>query len=338
MRRCTRCILPASFPEITFDADGVCRFCRDHEKGDRFMRARENLHRKLMKIIGNSRNNGLAYHALAAFSGGKDSTFLIHTLKRKYDLNVLALTFDNGFMSETAYENIRQVVNTLNVDHLIIKPARHLMRKTFAACVTSEPYPAHLTRFGSAICISCIRMVITACLRVAIEKKIPMVMMGNSPGQLIQSEHEMIFQDNIIPYAIRRALFKTLADHVGEPINYHLTLKPEEYKANPFPFIINLLPIIGYSEAEIYRTITRLGWQKPADVDPNSTNCRLNALGIIKHQEHYGFHPYDYELSSLVRLNMMTREDALKRVSDPEGKARKLARPIETELLAIANP
>jgi len=31
MRRCTRCILPETFPGIEFDEDGVCNYCLDYD-------------------------------------------------------------------------------------------------------------------------------------------------------------------------------------------------------------------------------------------------------------------------------------------------------------------
>ena len=31
LRRCTKCVLPETFPEITFDSDGVCSVCNDFE-------------------------------------------------------------------------------------------------------------------------------------------------------------------------------------------------------------------------------------------------------------------------------------------------------------------
>jgi hypothetical protein len=169
-------------------------------------------------------------------------------------------------------------------------------------------------------------------LRTAIEKQIPMVMLGNSPGQMLRSEDELIYRDNKIPFALRRKLFEKLAERLGPWVYYYLMLTEEEYKTSPFPYIISPLPIVGYDEAEIYRVIAGLGWSKPNDVDPNSTNCRLNAFGIIRHKNRYGFHPYDYEMSQLVRLGAMSREAALEKVTDPSGRVIDVATEIERGL------
>lgn len=333
MKRCIRCVLPESFPKISFDKDGVCSHCNKFSESDRFIPSLERLQAKLEDIVREGKARNSKYDALVAYSGGKDSTFLIHTLKEKYGLSMLAVTFDNGFMSQHSFDNMKTVLNALNVDHLIVRPRQDLMKKAFLESSGTDIYPSHLTSYGSGICITCIRMVGNMSLRIAIEKQIPMVMLGNSPGQLIQSENEIIFQDNKIPYALRRALFKPLADKVGEDIYYYLMLDKEEYKTKPFPYTINAFPLIGYNEDEIYKAIKSLGWRKPEDVDPNSTNCQLNSLGILKHKEGYKFHPYDYEMSMLVRLGIISREEALSRVEDPENKVEWIAKEIEKKLM-----
>ena len=290
------------------------------------------LRETLSKIIETCKSKRRRYDALVAFSGGKDSTFLIYLLQKKFDLRLLAVTFDNGFLSAACFANIRNVVTALKVDHTIIKYRQDNLNRIFLESALSPIYPDYLTTFGSGVCISCIRMVMTAALRTAIEKQIPMVMLGNSPGQLLRSEDELIYQDNKIPFALRRRLFAKLAERSGSSIYDYLMLTAEEYRTTPFPYTISPLPIIGYDEAEIYRTIAAFGWLKPQDVDPNSTNCRLNAFGIIRHMNRYRFHPYDYEMSQLVRLGSMSREAALEKLEDPQGRVIDVATQVEKDL------
>ncbi|AIQ13258.1 adenine nucleotide alpha hydrolase family protein [Paenibacillus durus] len=333
MKRCTRCVLPETYPGITFDSDGVCSLCRQAENRSA-LPSYEKLRVRLSELLEDCKSVKHRYDALVAFSGGKDSTFLIHTLKEKYGLSLLACTFDNGYMSEASFRNMRTVLNAMNVDHLIVKPRADMMNKIFLGSSEPGTYPPHLTGFGSGICISCIRMVTTMSLRVAIEKGIPLVMLGNSPGQLIQSENEIIFQDNKIPYELRKNLFRPLADRLGDEVYDYVMLSKEEYRTRPFPYTVNAFPLIGYDERNIYETISSLGWVRPEDVDPNSSNCRLNSLGIVKHLEHYGFHPYDYEMSLLVQQGIITREEALRRVEDPAETTLILSEEVEKSLMS----
>jgi len=332
MKRCISCIIPETYPGISFNDNGVCSICAKFGEEKGIITSFEKIKLKLESIISENKSKNPKYDALVAFSGGKDSTYLIYTLKEKYDLNVLAFTFDNGFMSEHAFANIRTVLERLEVDHVIFKPRYDLIRRIFSASANSKIYPLSLLKFGSSICISCIRMVSNLSLKTAIEKNIPMVMIGNSPGQLIQSENEIVYQDNKIPYQLKEKLFKPLVDEIGSEIYYYFLLNKEEYKTKPFPFTINPFPVIGYDESIIYQTIAGLGWERPDDVDPNSSNCQLNSLGIIKHKKDLNFHPYDYEMSMLIRLGKISRTEALRRVEDPGNRASELAEKIAKKL------
>jgi queuosine biosynthesis protein QueC len=332
MKYCTKCVLPETFPEISFDSNGVCSVCAEFAAAGRSANLTTHLSDSLLEIIEANRAKNPHYDAVVAFSGGKDSTFLLYLLKEKFDLRLLAVTFDNGFISDACYANMRKIVDGLHVDHTIIKYRQDHLNAIFLESALFPIYPAHLTKFGSGVCISCIRMVMTTALRTAIEKNIPMVMLGNSPGQVLQSDEELIFQDNKIPFWLRRQLFAKLSERLGLWAYDYVMLTAEEYKTAPFPYMISPLPILGYDEAHIYRTIAELGWSKPKDVDPNSTNCRLNAFGIVRHKNLYRFHPYDYEMSQLVRLGAMSRDSAMEKLADREGKVLAVAAEVEKDL------
>lgn len=332
MKRCIRCILPETFPDIEFNADGICSICTDFEKLDKQLVSLEKLEKKFNDLVSESKKISRQYDALVAYSGGKDSTFLIHTLKKNYNLKLLAVTMDNGFITRQTFDNIRRIVDNMNVDHIVFKPGFELAKKVFSTSANNSIYPTSLLKVGSSVCISCIRMVTNISLRIAIEKKIPMIMLGNSPGQIIKSESEIIYQDNKIPFELKRSLFKPLADKVGNDIYYYLMLDKEDYHAKPFPYTISPFPIIGYDEKIIYQTIEKLGWQRPKDVDACSTNCQLNSYGIVKHCEKMKYHPYEYELSSSVRLGTISRDEALRRIKDSTDLAISLSRKIENRL------
>jgi tRNA(Ile)-lysidine synthase TilS/MesJ len=332
MKRCVRCILPETFPGIKFDSEGVCSICTAFDKNKKLVPSIGNLKRKFNKTIAESKKTAKYYHALVAYSGGKDSTYLIYTLKRDFGLKLLAVTLDNGFIAQHAFENMRKILDSLGVDHIIFKPGFDIARRIFSTSANEEIYPLSLLKFGSSVCISCIRMVTNMSLKIAIEKKIPMVMLGNSPGQLLKSENEIMYQDNRIPYELKGSLFKPLADRIGDDIYYYLTLSREDYNTKPFPYTISPFPIIGYEEKIIYETIEKLGWVRPADVDPCSTNCQLNSYGIVKHIDRLNYHPYDYEMAMLARLGTISREEALRRIEESTNFARKLSGSIEKRL------
>ena len=60
------------------------------------------------------------------------------------------------------------------------------------------------------------------------------------------------------------------------------------------------------------KTISKLGWEKPKDTDPFSTNCLLNSIGNYACQEQRKYHPYAAEYSHLVREGKMSRQAFIK--------------------------
>jgi tRNA(Ile)-lysidine synthase TilS/MesJ len=331
MKRCSRCALPETFPGISFDEEGICSVCRDYDASKQEDPSNEDLLQKFEQIIEETRGRG-EYDALVAYSGGKDSTYLIHKLQEKYGLSILAFTLDNGFMPAHTFRNMTHVVEKLNVDHLVLKLRQDRARRIFRVSAENIVYPQRLLKFGSSVCISCIRMVTNLSLKTAIEKRIPLVMMGHSPGQLLQSQAEVLYKDNRIPLAMKRSLFNPLAKLAGEDIYHYLTLNEKQYKTADFPYLANPFPLLDYDESEIYHVIEKLGWSRPKDVDANSSNCQLNAYGITMHLERHEYHPYDYEMSLLVRSGVISREEAVRRIEGGYALAKEISNQVLEKL------
>lgn len=116
IKRCTRCILPSTFPFIEFDSNDVCSVCRNwhsptHHGIDR-LRALADQHR---------RNNGDA-DCLVAFSGGRDSSYGLHFIKKELGLNPIAYTFDWGMVTDLARRNQSRMCGKLGIEHIIRSP------------------------------------------------------------------------------------------------------------------------------------------------------------------------------------------------------------------------
>jgi hypothetical protein len=155
-------------------------------------------------------------------------------------------------------------------------------------------------------------------LRLALEKKIPLIAYGWSPGQApIQSA---ILKNHPSFIAKAQQLFLSpLAPITGPAIKSYFI--PDnvlsDRDAMEFVYNLNVLAFLQYDEAQIYARIKELGWESPQDTDPNSTNCLLNAFANKLHLEKHGFHPYAMELAELVREGVLSREEGLARLSKP---------------------
>jgi hypothetical protein len=85
-----------------------------------------------------------------------------------------------------------------------------------------------------------------------------------------------------------------------------------------WPVNVHPLAFMDYDEAKILDKIKSLGWKEPADTDPNSTNCTLNALANYLHRNKFNFHPYAWEIAGIVRAGSMKREDGIRKTSQAE--------------------
>jgi N-acetyl sugar amidotransferase len=112
---------------ITFDKEGVCATCRQIEykqqKIDWVAREAE-----LKKIFDDHRGKGV-YDCITTFSGGKDSTFQVYTLVRKYGMRPLVVSFDHGFYRPQTLENNERTIKKLGVDYIKFKSDWRVVKK-----------------------------------------------------------------------------------------------------------------------------------------------------------------------------------------------------------------
>ncbi len=322
VRRCTRCVLPETFPGIRFDGEGVCQYCQRvpaaGPQAERREAQRASLRVKFEELVSQVRTRP-GYHCLMSWSGGKDSTYTLWLLKEQYGLRVLAFTFDNGFVSPTALTNMRLVAENLNVDHVIVKPRFDLLRELFLASMRPGMYPPRALERASGICNTCMALAKGIGLRMAFEKGlesgrgIPFLAYGWSPGQIPLAS--AIFRTN--PRMLRamvEAARAPLEEIAGDRVAVYF---PEEHhlqNVREFPYNISPLAFLDYDEEVAVRRIEALAWERPRDTDPNSTNCLLNSFANQVHLEQMGYHPYVMELAGLVREGYMSRREALSRL------------------------
>jgi len=319
MKRCQLCVLDDRYPGITFDTDGVCKFCTSTKKNDDRKKTREKFNSKFKALVDQHKGRGV-YDCLVAYSGGKDSTFTLHWLKTICNLKILAFTFDNWFQSDTAIRNIRSVAENMGVDQMTIRPDFNLFRKMIAASIQEGFYARKALERASAVCTTCLSLIRFLCFKTAIEKAIPFVVFGLSPGQAPVATS--VFKTNPkMVLKMQDAICLQLKEEVGDEIMAYFLESSHFRMQDRFPYSINPLSFIDYDEDAIIRTAESYGWIRPDDTDPNSTNCLLNALANDIHIKQYGYHPYAFEIAGLIREGAMTREEGLRRLSesaDPE--------------------
>jgi len=121
MKRCTKCVMPETWPGIKFDHQGVCSICRQNEKEIKINWTERQ--KKLREILNNykkqAKENENKYDCLVGYSGGKDTVYTLWAVVKKYKMKPLVLTFDHSFkLSLDAEYNMMEIPKILDCDHI----------------------------------------------------------------------------------------------------------------------------------------------------------------------------------------------------------------------------
>jgi len=320
MKICNRCVLPETFPGIRFTSQGLCQYCANDNNSSAYDETKAQYRRRLRELLLQVRSNG-AYDAIVAYSGGKDSSYTLQLLAEDLNIRVLAVTFNHGFLSARAIENIRSVTEALNIAHLMLSPSPEALKEAFRKSITSNIYSIKELQRASAICNTCMGLAKSLILRTAIEMGIPLIAYGWSPGQIPLRSSIMSLNEQMMRQANSNLIHK-LDSIMGGDLTPFL-LQERHFRlfsleaTHPGYHYLHPLAFYNYDESAMVQKIKTLGWINPSDTDSNSTNCLLNSFANQLHQETYGFHPYSLEIANLVRMGCTSRADGLAKLAKP---------------------
>ena len=306
---CKKCVLDSTTPGISISADtGLCQFCEHYtpltpEKKEEY-RAR------MDSLLKSPKKQG-KYDVIFALSGGVDSSYTLYRLKKEYPhLNILAVQFDNGFISETALENAQKFCDLTKSTYMRLALDQNVLRDTFSKAATSrDAYPGTAKYRASDICNTCISIIKQKIIELAITTKAPYIVFAFSPGQT-----DAPFVTLTKPFLVwMRKIFEGNLKAMGVTernmylIDAHL-IQP----GSPDPEVTIIHPFLvwDYDKPAFKKECIRLGWIDPDLKDHNSSNCLLNAFAIKNHLDKYHIHSYAYDIAALVRQGIMKRADA----------------------------
>ena len=124
LRRCTKCLLPETFPFIEFNNEGTCNYCVNH-KPKNHSKPLSNL----IELVEPYRSKDGKPDCIVPFSGGRDSTFTLHHVKATLKMNPIAFTYDWGMVTDLGRRNIARVCGKLGVENIIVSADLHWKRK-----------------------------------------------------------------------------------------------------------------------------------------------------------------------------------------------------------------
>lgn len=307
---CTTCVMDTSAPEITFDAHGVCHWCRNFkthtvpwlmpvQAGTRT----EAFEAEIAAI--KKRGQGKAYDCILGLSGGVDSSYLA-LIAKQAGLRVLAVHCDSGWNSELAVNNIEHIVKILgfDLDTVILdwEEIRDLQRAFFEAGVPNCDIPQD-------------HAFIAALYRQADKHGITTILSGSNMATEAILPHSWGYDASDLRHL--RAIHKKF----GRVPLKTFPLIPFWKRYFYYPFVKgirrhHLLNAVPYNRAEAKAILAKeLGWRDYGGKHYESIFTKFFQSYYLVHK--FGFDKRRAHLSSLIVSGQMSRDDALKILEQP---------------------
>jgi N-acetyl sugar amidotransferase len=171
MKRCTNCGLPETHETISFDHDGVCNICRQHEfKKDKIDWT---ANKTALDALIEEHRGRYDYDCIVPFSGGKDSTWTLYYLVKEYGIKPLVVRFDHGFLRPNLDDNVKRTIRRLGVDIMTFTPNWKVVQKLMLQSFLEK----------GDFCWHCHTGIFSYPMQIAIEKKVPLIFWGEPSAE-----------------------------------------------------------------------------------------------------------------------------------------------------------
>jgi len=330
--RCSKCLLPKSFPGIDLDSEGVCTLCRTYRKRE--------LHGE-DALLGKIRSKqGKAYDCIVGISGGKDSCYVAYLAKKRYDLRVLAVCYDFPFLCDLARDNIRAVCGSLGIELEVVRSRRdleyNLLRNhMLSVCATG-------TTWGQ--CLFCHYGIDAVLYNVGISKEIPWILGGvtkyekwecGSRTRLLLGRVKKSSFTDIFRFAYFQ--MKSYAWLAEQRRQFRMPEAPwydvyTEVSLPPYgPEGVNVFEYVQWNQNTIEETLRKeTGWVKPEKLISWRYDCSLEPFLDYTYKKEFGISTVGIFLSHQIRDGLIDRESALEvlRTSESEESLRAKLEPV----------
>lgn len=314
MTRCTRCLVPDTYPGTRFDAEGVCSHCRAYVPSEPLGEER---FREVVRAV-----PGAPYDCVLGISGGKDSCYVAYLAKKKFGLRALAVSYDFAFMVDLARKNARAVCDHLGMDLLVIKSRNNLEYALMRNHLTS--LAATGTTWGQ--CLFCHYGIEAILHQVARERGIPVILSGKTshevwwdPGSrtrvLMNRVKRLPLREKVLFGVHQCKAFANLVDQrLQFPIdgNSRFKVYKRAHVPSDGPATVPVYDYIRWDSRIIEETLRReTGWERPPRALTWRYDCVLEPLLDYTYKKEFGISSAGLYLCGLVRAGLLDRDEAL---------------------------
>lgn len=127
MKYCSNCVMPAfAAVENGLASSNVCNSCKNSFSSKKID---WNKRKKLLaELVAPYRSEG-NYDVVIGVSGGKDSYFQTHYATKELGLKPLLVTYHGNNYLPEAQENLDQMRQVFDVDHVVVRPSEEVLKK-----------------------------------------------------------------------------------------------------------------------------------------------------------------------------------------------------------------
>lgn len=323
MKRCTNCLLPETHESITFDEKGVCSICNQHKYKNEKIDWRKK-QKELDDLVEEYRGK-YDYDCIIPFSGGKDSTWTLYYLVKKYKLKPLVVRFDHGFLRPNLNENTTRILRNLGVDFISFTPNWKVVQKLMLQSFLEK----------GDFCWHCHTGIFSYPMHIAIKFNVPLIFWGEPSAEYASyygyNEIEEVDEKRFNRYINLGISAVDMAIRIGGDMD------PRDFKPYSYPSIKELRKIN-------YRSVclgSYIPWdvKKQSKIIMNELDWKGDLVENVPEQYNYekiecymqGVRDYikylkrgytrPTHLATLdIRNNRIDREDGEKMIKEFEGK------------------
>ena len=300
-KTCNNCLLDDSIEGVVVDSNGVCNYCNAYKPIVPYGESH------LLKILQKAKNKKRTYDALVPLSGGKDSTYVLYLAVKKYNLRVLTYTYDNGFMSDFAKQNIQTSVAKCKVDHIWVKHNEELIHNLYRTVL----------KLSGEICGVCGIGIERSMLKISEAYKTPLILLGHTA-----SEQNSFTSENIYDQDRLKAILKKDKKISNSMIDRFLIYPKLNFissyfytKMGRFGKKVNILYYLDNpSDKEIGEILkNEMDWKEPAESEyTRHFDCIAEPFTNFIREKRFGTSRRLPQLSNMIRSGEISKEKALK--------------------------
>ena len=316
--------MPRTYPDISFDNDGICNHCLSYKKTDPI--GEDHFLEKIKS------KHGAKYDCVLGISGGKDSCYVAYLAKKKFGMRALAVSYDFPFMVDLARNNTITLCEQLGLELLVVKSRNNfeypLLRNHLISLAATG------TTWGQ--CMFCHYGIEAILWDTAQSRDVPFILSGVTNNEvwwnpgirfnfLAKRLKNLPLEEKVVFGLYQSRAYVCLVDQRRQfPLlgNSGLNVYQKAHSPSNGPETIRFFDYVEWDQDLIEKTLqAETGWQKPEQALSWRYDCILEPLLDFTYKREFGISSAGLYLCGLIRSGAISREKALALIQESEDQA-----------------